>query len=261
VEDRGYQFADGVYEVWSVRGGKLLDHEAHFNRLERSLRELRIDMPMARGALDVVVHETVRRNRVRNGMVYLQVTRGVAPRDHPFPKGAAPALVITAKSLDLAAIEARAKNGVAVFTTPDIRWDRCDIKSTALLPNILAKQGAKERGGYEAWMVDAEGYVTEGSSTTAWIVSQDGALITRQLDNHILPGVTRDALIRIARELQMRVEERRFSVAEAQAAPEAFISSASGAAVPVIAIDGVKIGSGQPGPVAARLRGAYHAKA
>ncbi len=261
VEDRGYQFADGVYEVWAVRGGRLLDHDGHMERLERSLRELRIAMPMSRRAFDVVIRETARRNQVRDGMIYLQITRGVAPRDHVFPPASVlPSVVVTAKRLSLQALNARATNGVAVVTVPDIRWDRCDIKSTALLPNVLAKQEAKERGGFEAWLVDERGYVTEGSSTTAWIVSRDGALVTRPLDNHILPGVTRDALIRLARAMQIKVEERAFTVAEAQAAPEAFISSASGAAVPVVQIDGVRIGNGAPGPVAAQLRGAYRAQ-
>src|SRR5262249_50280127 len=159
------------------RGGKLLDHAAHFDRLERSLRELRIAAPADRRALDIIVREVARRNRVHNGMVYLQITRGVAPRDHAFPKNAVPALVVTAKSLDMKAIRARAENGVRVITTPDIRWDRCDIKSTALLPNVLAKQFAKERGGFEAWFVDEQGNVTEGASTNAWIVTADGALV------------------------------------------------------------------------------------
>lgn len=257
VEDRGYQFADGVYEVWAVRGGKLLDHEGHFDRLERSLRELRIAQPADRKGIDIIVREVARRNRVHNGMVYLQITRGVAPRDHAFPKNIPPALVVTAKSLDMKAIAARAENGVRVITSPDIRWDRCDIKSTALLPNVLAKQTAKERGGFEAWFVDEDGNVTEGSSTNAWIVDASGAIITRELDNHILPGVTRAAIIRAAEKLQIKVIERRFTLAEAKAAKEAFLSSASGAAVPVIAIDETPIGDGKPGPIAARLRGAY----
>ena len=257
IEDRGYQFADGVYEVWAIRGGVLFDHDAHFARLERSLRELKIAMPMGRRALDRVVREVVRRNRVTNGMAYLQITRGVAPRDHAFPANVSPALVITAKSLDMRAINKRAQDGVRVVTVPDIRWDRCDIKSTALLPNVLAKQEAKERGGFEAWLVDAEGFITEGSSTNAWIVDANGDVITRQLDNYILPGVTRAALMQIAAELQIRVIEKRFSIADALAAREAFISSASGAAVPVIAIDGKPVGAGKPGLIAARLRGAY----
>ncbi|HVY02034.1 MAG TPA: D-amino-acid transaminase [Caulobacterales bacterium] len=260
IEDRGYQFADAVYEVWAVRAGKLLDREAHFDRLERSLRELRIAPPAERRALDAIVREVARRNRVRNGLVYLQISRGAAPRDHAFPSRAAPALVVTAKSLDMKAIEARAEAGVRVISAPDIRWARCDIKSTGLLANVLAKQEARERGAFEAWFVDENGDVTEGASTTAWIVDAEGALITRELDNRILPGVTRAALLRAARDLQMKVIERRFSLAEAKAAPEAFISSASGAAVPVIAIDDAPIGSGKPGAVVARLRRAYMAQ-
>jgi D-alanine transaminase len=257
IEDRGYQFADAVYEVWAVRAGALLDREAHFDRLERSLRELRIAPPAGRRALEAIVREIVRRNRVRDGIVYLQVSRGVAPRDHAFPSCAPPALVVTAKRLDMKAIEARAEHGVRVIATPDIRWGRCDIKSTALLANVLAKQEARERGGFEAWFVDANGDVTEGASTTAWIVTAAGEIVTRELDNHILPGVTRAALLAAARELQLKVVERRFSLTEAKAAREAFISSASGAAAPVIAIDDTPIGAGTPGPIAARLRVAY----
>jgi D-alanine transaminase len=257
IEDRGYQFADGVYEVWAVRAGVLLDHQAHFDRLERSLANLQIAPPATRRALDVIVREVARRNRVRDGIVYLQITRGVAPREHAFPARVRPALVVTARALDMKTIARRAETGVAVATTPDIRWGRCDIKSTALLANVLAKQSAKERGAFEAWLVDAGGFVTEGASTTAWIVDADGALVTRPLDEHILPGVTRAALMTVAAQLQMRVVERAFTVEEAQRAREAFMSSASGAAIPVIAIDGRPVGDGAPGPVAARLRGAY----
>jgi D-alanine transaminase len=258
VEDRGFQFADGVYEVWAVRERRLLDLEGHLVRLARSLRELRIPAPMSDRALLAVMQETLRRNRVRDGIVYLQITRGVAPRDHAFPVPAPPAtLVVTAKSVPSAGIEKRAREGIAVITVDDVRWGRCDIKSVSLLANVLAKQAAREAGAYEAWLVDADGFVTEGSSTNAWIVDQAGALITRSLNDNILAGVTRARLIALARERQMPLVERAFSVAEAKVAREAFISSASAAAIPVTRIDGAQIADGAPGPVAKALFDAY----
>ena len=257
VEDRGLQFADAVYEVWAVLGGRLADTEGHFTRLARSLRELHIDEPMSRPALLAVLRETVRRNGVRDGIVYLQVTRGVAPRDHAFPVAATPGVIVTAKRLSLAAEAAKAERGVAVVTTPEARWARCDIKTTGLLPNVLAKQKAREAGAYEAWFVDAEGFVTEGASTNAWIVTADGVLVTRGTDANILRGITRAGVRALADSLQMRVEERPFTIAEAKAAAEAFISAASTFAMPVVAIDGDPVGSGAPGPVVRRLRSLY----
>jgi D-alanine transaminase len=258
IEDRGFQFADGVYEVWSVHEGRLLDSDGHFARLHRSLGELRIKAPMTRAALEAVLAETLRRNRVRNGILYLQITRGVAPRDHAFPTDdVAPSIVVTARAVDRRALDARVQTGVAVVTTPDIRWKRCDIKSVALLPNVLAKQAAREAGAFEAWLVDEGGRVTEGASTTAWIVDAAGRIRTRPLGNDILPGVTRAALLRVAMERQMPVVEEAFTVDEARAALEAFISSASGVVVPVVSIDEVQVGDGAPGPVALALRAAY----
>ncbi len=258
IEDRGFQFADGVYEVWSVHDGRLLDSDGHFARLDRSLGELRIKAPMTRAALEAVLAETLRRNRVRNGILYLQITRGAAPRDHAFPgEDVAPSVVVTARAMDRRALDARVQSGVAVITLPDIRWQRCDIKSVALLPNVLAKQAAREAGAFEAWLVDAAGRITEGASTTAWIVDGAGRIRTRALGNDILPGVTRAALLRAAAERQMPVTEEAFSVAEARSALEAFISSASGVVVPVVAIDGVQVGDGAPGPIALALRAAY----
>src|SRR4249920_3202699 len=176
VEDRGYQFADGVYEVCEVRGGRMIDESRHMARLDRSLNELRISRPMSPRALAVVLRETVRRNRVRDGIVYLQVTRGVARRDHAFPAaGTAPCVVVTARNHDSARNEQIAADGIAVITVPENRWPRVDIKSVSLLPNVLAKQAAREQGAKEAWFVDAEGRVTEGSSSNAWIVTRDGA--------------------------------------------------------------------------------------
>lgn len=258
IEDRGYQFADGVYEVWSVQDGRLLDNDGHFERLARSLRELGIEAPMDRAALSVVLKETLRRNRVHDGIVYLQITRGVAPRDHAFPaEGVRAALVVTARSVDRRLLDARVQKGVAVITTPDIRWKRVDIKSVSLLPNVLAKQAAREAGAFEAWLVDGDGYVTEGSSTTAWIVDGNGRIRTRALGNDILPGVTRASLLKAARERQMPVYENAFTVADAKGALEAFISSASGVVVPVVSIDGAPVGDGAPGPIALALRAAY----
>ena len=258
VEDRGLQFADGVYEVWSVFSGRLADAEGHFTRLSRSLAELSIAEPASRAALERVLAEVVRRNRLRDGFIYLQVTRGQAARDHAFPNPAVrPTLIITAKRVDLAASQARAERGVAVVTTPETRWARCDIKTVGLLPNVLAKQAARSAGAYEAWFVDRDGLVTEGASTNAWIVTRDGVLVTRDTGANILRGVTRAAVAELAHTLQMRVEERAFSVAEAQAAREAFITAATTFVTPVTAIDGAAVGEGAGGPVALRLRSLY----
>jgi len=258
IEDRGYQFADAVYEVWALFDGKLADPEGHFARLERSLFELSIDMPMSRKALTVVLKETVRRNRIREGLVYLQVSRGVAKRDHAFPtSGTSPAVVITVSAVDRVASEARAAKGVSVVTTPENRWGRCDIKTVGLLPNALAKQKAREAGAVEAWYVDDLGLVTEGASSNAWIVDGDGVLRTRDTNANILRGVTRLSLIEVAREAGLKVEERPFTPDEARAAKEAFITGAGTLVLPVIAVDGKPVGDGAPGPVAARLRRLY----
>lgn len=262
VEDRGYQFADGVYEVCEIRDGHLVDERRHLDRLDRSLRELRIDPPMDRGPLGVVLRETVARNRVRNGLVYLQVTRGVARRDHAFPAAGTPAsLVVTARSVNFAASDKGAEVGIKVITVPDNRWERVDIKTVGLLPNVLAKQAAKEAGAKEAWFVDASGHVTEGSSTNAWIVTADGKLVTRSADSGILRGITRTVLFDLAEKEQLRIEERAFTREEAMAAREAFISSATNLVMPVVMIDGKAIGEGTPGPMSRRLRERYHAYA
>jgi D-alanine transaminase len=258
IEDRGYQFADGVYEVWAVFGGRLSDIEGHFARLERSLGELRIPMPMSRAALQLVLREAIRRNRAEEGMVYLQITRGVAPRDHAFPtKPVLPSIVITAKPIDWAGAEARAAKGVEVITTPETRWARCDIKSVSLLPNVLAKQAAREKGAAEAWFVDELGLVTEGSSSNAWIVDREGVLRTRDLNANILRGITRSSLIDIAASEGIGMAERPFTPEEAKDAREAFITAASTLVMPVVRVDGSKIGDGRPGPVAQKLRALY----
>lgn len=258
IEDRGYQFADAVYEVWALFDGKLADPQGHFARLERSLAELSIDMPMSRAALTAVLKETVRRNRIREGLVYLQVSRGVAKRDHAFPAlGTPPAVVVTVSRVDREATEARAAKGVAVVTTPENRWGRCDIKTVGLLPNALAKQKAREAGAVEAWYVDDLGLVTEGASSNAWIVDGDGILRTRDTNSNILRGVTRLSLIDLAREAGLKVEERPFTPEEAIQAREAFITGAGTLVLPVVKVDGKTVGEGVPGPVATRLRRLY----
>lgn len=257
IEDRGFQFADGVYEVWSVFDGQLADYEGHMERLGRSLTELRIDVPMTAQALGVVLRETIRRNRVRNGIVYLQVTRGTAPRDHAFPRGVAPSVIVTAKSIDLKKGEAQAERGAAGVTHPDIRWGRCDIKTVGLLPNAIAKQAAREKGAYEAILFDEMGMVTEGSSTNAWIVDEHGKLRTRDTQANILRGITRAAILKLVKEEGIELDERAFSVEEAKRAKEVFVTAASSFVMPITSLDGEKIGDGIPGPVATRLRQVY----
>jgi D-alanine transaminase len=259
IEDRGYQFADGVYEVCEVRGGRLIDEQRHMARLDRSLNELRIARPMSRAALALVLRETVRRNRVREGIVYVQVTRGVAPRDFPFPpNGTQPSLVVTARSTDPARLEKTAAEGIAVVTVPDIRWSRVDIKSVALLPNVLAKQAARDQGAREAWLVDAEGRITEGASSNAWIVSRDGVIITRPLGRDILPGITRSVVLDVIKAQGLKFEERAFTREEAYGAREAFVTSASQIVQPVVSIDGRPVGNGAPGLLSTALRRDYH---
>lgn len=258
VLDRGFQLGDAVYEVWAIRGGRLFDAAEHMARLKRSLSELRIAMPMSEAALRAVMRETVRRNRVRDGVVYVQISRGAAPREHLFPPPTVkPTIVVTAKSLDRSALEMRAARGVKVISLPETRWARRDIKSVNLLPNLMARQTAKEAGAFEAWFVDAEGFVTEGTSSTAWIVDTFGRLRTRPLSHDLLHGVTRGALLHLARGTEVAVVEEPFTVAEAKGAREAFISSASNPAVPVVAIDDALVGDGKPGPVALSLRAFY----
>ncbi len=257
IEDRGYQFADGVYEVCEVARGFIVDMTRHLDRLDRSLRELSIGWPMHRRALELVLREVVVRNGVRNGLVYLQVTRGVAPRDFLFPRDAAPAVVVTARKVDPAIAAGRAETGIKVITVPENRWDRVDIKSVGLLPNVLAKQAARQAGAQEAWFVDADGTVKEGGSSNAWIVTREGRLVTRPAEHGILRGITRTTLFEVAEKLGLAIEERGFTVAEAKAAREAFISSATTIAMPVVEIDGTPIANGHPGSVVLSLRAAF----
>jgi D-alanine transaminase len=255
IEDRGYQFSDGVYEVCEVRGGRLVDERRHIERLQRSLSELRIAMPMTPESLGAVLREVVRRNRVRWGIVYLQITRGVSRRDHAFPPpGTRPAVVVTARNMDFANAEKLAADGVAVISVPENRWDRVDIKSVSLLPNVLAKQAAREQGAREAWFVDKQGFVTEGSSSNAWIVTRNGTVVTRQVDNAILKGITRTVVLDIIAAQGLKLDIRPFTMEEAQQAREAFITSASQTIMPVVKIDSRPVGNGAPGLIATALR-------
>lgn len=262
VEDRGYQFADGVYEVCEIRDGFIVDLTRHLERLDRSLRELEMRSPMHSNALVLVIKETIRRNQVRNGMFYLQVTRGVAKRDHVFPANdTQPSLVITAKSINRELGEARALKGIAVITVPENRWDRVDIKTVGLLPNVLAREAAKRQGAQEALFVDADGNIKEGAATNAWIVTADGTLVTRPAEHGILRGVTRTSVMDVAAKLGMKVEERPFSVDEAKSAREMFITAATTLVMPVVSLNSQTIGNGHPGLVAPHLRDVFFAVA
>ena len=260
IGDRGYQFADGVYEVIAVVGGHLVDEAPHLVRLHRSLTELRISMPIGDAALKIVIREIIRRNGVDTGIVYIQVTRGAAPREHAFPKAAKPTLVVTSRR-SRPPDPRLGHDGIAIITIPDIRWQRCDIKSVALVANVLGKQQAKEAGAYEAWQVDRDGMVTEGTSTNAWIVITDNTVVTRAPDHAILDGVTRLAVIDIIRHQGYRLVERPFTVAEATAAREAFLTSTTADLLPVVRIDDAPIGNGRPGLLTEKLRASYFAHA
>mgnify|MGYP000249847241 FL=1 len=263
VEDRGFQFADAIYEVCEVYKGRLVDLERHLARLRRSLGEIELELARSDQALERVMRETVRRNLVSNGSVYLQVTRGAAPRDFPFPDPVEtePTVVCIARSISRAAQEAQAARGIAVKTMPDIRWGRCDIKTVMLLPACLAKTAAYREGASEAWLVDREGFVTEGSSSNAWIIDGEGRLITRRADSAILAGVTRATLLDLIEQEGLEVVFRPFRPAEVVLAREAFITSATNTVMPVVRVDGGAIGSGQPGPIARRLRAKFHGDA
>ncbi len=262
IEDRGYQFGDGVYEVCEIRGGALIDEARHIERLARSLKELGIAAPLAPGALALVMRQILARNKISDGYLYIQVTRGVAPRDHCFPPASVrPSLIVTVRAIDPAKGEALAAKGIAVVSVPDLRWKRPDIKTIGLLPNVLARQAAKEKGAYEAWLIDADGMVTEGAASNAWIVSHDGVIITRHIDRAILRGVTRTTLLDLIAADGLRLEERRFSLSEAKNAREAFITGATTLVMPVVSIDGQPIGDGRPGALTISLRKRFHSVA
>ncbi|MBB1247807.1 D-amino-acid transaminase [Rhizobium sp. G21] len=258
VEDRGYQFADGVYEVCEIRHGVIVDLTRHLDRLGRSLGELRIDWPMSRAALTQVIRRVARLNRVTNGMFYLQVTRGVAKRDHVFPKaGTRPSIVVTAKSTDPKIIAAKNAKGLKAITVADNRWERVDIKSVGLLPNAMARQAAKENGAQEAIYVDRDGNVTEGAATNVWMVDADGALVTRPAETGILRGITRTTLQDVAARLGIEIRERKFSAEEMKASREVFITAATSICFPIVEIDGQTVGNGHPGSMSQKIREAF----
>lgn len=256
VEDRGYQFADGVYEVINLFRNRLIDEEAHLDRLDRSLGELDMGWPMARASMRLVMRELVRRNHYETGLVYIQVTRGVAPRDHKFPVDARPALVMTVRPISEFPNE-MLEDGVKVVIIDDLRWARCDIKTVALLPNVLGKQAASEADAFEAWMCDADGYVTEGASSNAWIVTAEGTLVTRPAAHDILRGITRQEIIVLARELGIPFEERKFTAEEACTAREAFMSNSSHFVTPVTRIGDSVVANGKPGSLSLALHERY----
>lgn len=259
IEDRGYQFADGVYEVCEVLDGQIVDGRRHLDRLDRSLNELSIAWPMDRAAMTIAMCELLKKNRVKNGIVYIQVTRGTAPRNHIFPSAAvAPAIVMTAKSADRAAADKGAEKGISVISAPDNRWERVDIKTVGLLPNCMARQKAIEVGAKEAVFVDDEGFITEGGATNVWMVTKDNELVTRPAENGILKGITRTVVIEMLNDLGMKLVERRFTIEEAQNAKEVFITAASTLVMPVVEVDGKPVGNSSPGETASQLRSSFH---
>jgi D-alanine transaminase len=262
IEDRGFQLADSIYEVCEVRQRRFVDERRHLDRLERSLSELDIAPPMGRESLRIIMREVTRAERIDNGLLYIQVTRGVARRDHAFPvPEVRPSLVVMAWSIDRQAMDAGRARGVSVITVPETRWARVDIKTTSLIANVLAKQEAHDRGAVEAWFVDRDGFVTEGAASNAWIVDEQGTLVTRTADHSILRGITREVAKDAARSGGFTFEERKFTLAEAHAAAEAFLTSASNDITPIVRIDDRKIGDGEVGPVARRLRSEFYRSA
>ncbi len=257
INDRGYQFADGVYEVMAVRRGRIIDLQRHMERLARSLEGLHMDWPMSDRAMTIVMGEVIRHNLLESGYLYLQVTRGVAPRNHAFPKECTPSLVVTAWRKYRVPAKIGTEPGVDVITLPDSRWKRCDIKSISLLPNVMAKQAAIEAGAFEAWLVDDNGYITEGSSSNAWIVTADGELLTRDCSPAILNGITRMVILELAHANSIAFSERPFSVDEAKGAKEAFLTSTTSMVTAVGSIDGVKIGNGNGGELCTKMAALY----
>lgn len=258
VFDRGFLFADAVYEVSAVIHGRMLDNAAHLQRLQRSLAALRIPMPLTDAELVLAQEELIRCNQLQEGLLYLQISRGVADRDFAIPQGVQPSLVMFTQAKNLLQ-NPLVQRGMTVITLEDIRWQRCDIKTTSLLAASLAKQAALDAGADDAWLV-ADGMVKEGTSNNAFIITQAGCLVTRALGNDILHGITRAAILDLAREQGLVVEERSFSIQEAYAAREAFITSAGTFALPVVQIDGHLVADGKPGSLTLRLRQLYLAR-
>ncbi|MEQ8387914.1 MAG: D-amino-acid transaminase [Alphaproteobacteria bacterium] len=258
IEDRGYQFADGVYEVIAIRHGRPIDYARHIDRLERSLDAIHLNWPVTPSVLAQVIRRVCHRNRVMDGIVYVQITRGQARRDHAFPARPVPSLVVTARSGRLPPA-ALLETGIDVITVPDLRWTRCDIKSIALLPNVLGKQAARDAGAFEAWQIDADGFITEGTSTNAWIIDASGRIRTRSLDRSILAGITRDVVFEVAAREGLAIAQEKFTLDEALSAREAFLTSTTSFVLPVVKIDGKPVGGGRPGPVSRRLAAAYAA--
>ena len=248
IEDRGFQFADGVYEVIYVYNEKFIDIEMHLDRLDRSLKELDIRWPVNRSALNIIIQEVVRRNSVKNGNIYLQVTRGSNNREFSYPEDLSPSLIVYARKANKDSIQTTEK-GYKIVSKPDIRWKRCDIKTISLLPAVMAKQAAAEEGAIEAWLVDDDGFVTEGTSSNAWIVTEKNEIITRSTNNFILSGVTRKTILQLSQDLGLKYKERAFSLVEAKEAKEAFCTSSTALIKPIIQIDKKRIGSGTVGPV------------
>ena len=259
IEDRGFQFADGIYEVIAINDGRFVDEIPHLDRWDRSLGALRLQPAMPRNAMRQVMAEVVRRNRVRQGILYMQLTRGQARRDAPFPRQASPSLVMTCRR-QAPPSEEQVQAGTAVLSVPEIRWQRCDVKSVALLPNVLAKQRAREAGAYEAWFTrESDGVVTEGGSTNAFIVDGEGRLVTHPAGNAILGGITRERVISLARAAGMTVEERPFTLEEAKRAREAFITSTTLGVHPIVRIDDASVANGKPGSITLALHDHYRA--
>lgn len=256
IEDRGYQFSDGVYEVIAIHKGKLIDMDGHMVRLTRSLEELEIAWPVCLRAMDLIIREVIRRNRIRDGIVYMQITRGVAPRNHAFPDHHNSAFVVTAKRFPPFDFDAAIK-GVNIITTPEIRWQRRDIKTVSLLGNCLAKEKARRAGCYEAWFVEDDGMITEGTTSNSWIVTAKGELVTRDVSNTILNGITRLSIMKVAKENNIEFSERAFSLEEAKSAKEAFVSSTTSFVKPVLKIDDKQVGDGKVGPLSAKLLSCY----
>ena len=252
IFDRGFLFADGVYEVTAVLDGKLVDYAGHVTRLERSLNELKMELPISSEELLNVHRELIKRNNLEEGAIYLQITRGAADRDFAFPKDTKQTIVLFTQAKHLSA----PKSGIRIISAPDIRWGRRDIKTVQLLAPSMTKMIAKAEGKDDAWMVE-DGFVTEGTSCNAYIVTKEGKIITRDLSTSILHGITRAAVLKLAAEMDMEIEERAFTIKEAQQAAEAFVTAATAFVNPVIEIDGVELSGGIPGPVVTRLSQFY----